>query len=55
MSPNHPAIDLAVIGGTGVYALAELADVETVSATTRYGAPSGPIRIGRLAGRRASP
>jgi 5'-methylthioinosine phosphorylase len=47
-------IDLAVIGGTGVYALAELADVETALPTTRYGAPSGPIRIGTLAGRRVA-
>ncbi|MCJ0824394.1 S-methyl-5'-thioinosine phosphorylase [Luteimonas sp. 50] len=54
MSPTHPAIDLAVIGGTGVYALAELADVETVATATRYGAPSGPIRIGTLAGHRVA-
>ena len=47
-------LDLAVIGGTGVYALAELAEVETVDATTRYGAPSGPVRIGTLAGRRVA-
>ena len=42
------AIDLAIIGGTGVYALADLADVETQLPDTRYGAPSGPIRIGRM-------
>ena len=54
MSPTHPAIDLAVIGGTGVYALAELADVETLTTATRYGAPSGPIRIGMLSGRRVA-
>ena len=47
-------IALAVIGGTGVYALAELADVETIQATTRYGAPSGPVRIGTLAGQRVA-
>jgi len=41
-------IDLAIIGGTGVYALADLADVETQLPDTRYGAPSGPIRIGRM-------
>ena len=46
------AIDLAVIGGTGVYALAELEGVESFEPHTRYGAPSGPIRIGTLAGRR---
>lgn len=47
-------IDLAVIGGTGVYALAELADVATIESDTRYGAPSGPIRVGTLAGRRVA-
>lgn len=48
------AIDLAIIGGTGVYALADLADVETIEPQTRYGAPSGPIRIGTLAGHRVA-
>jgi len=47
-------IQLAVIGGTGVYALADLADVETLQPVTRYGAPSGPLRIGRLAGKRVA-
>ncbi len=41
-------IDLAVIGGTGVYSLARLEDVETHVADTRFGAPSGPVRVGRL-------
>ena len=45
-------IDLAIIGGTGVYALAELEGVESFEPQTRYGAPSGPVRIGTLAGRR---
>ena len=47
-------IDLAIIGGTGVYALGELADVETRQPDTPYGAPSGPIRIGALEGRRVA-
>ncbi len=47
-------IDLAVIGGTGVYALAELDDVETRQPVTRYGAPSGPVRIGTVQGRRVA-
>jgi len=47
-------IDLAVIGGTGLYALAELQDVETQQPVTRYGALSGPVRIGTLAGRRVA-
>ncbi len=46
------ALDLAIIGGTGVYALAELADVETFEPQTRYGVASGPVRIGTFAGRR---
>ena len=41
-------IALAVIGGTGVYRLAALEDVEARHVDTPYGAPSGPLRIGRL-------
>jgi 5'-methylthioinosine phosphorylase len=41
-------IALAVIGGTGVYRLAALEDVETRHFDTPWGAPSGPLRIGRL-------
>ena len=47
-------IELAVIGGTGVYALGELADVESHQPVTPYGAPSGPVRIGTFAGRRVA-
>lgn len=47
-------IDLAIIGGTGVYALANLGNVETQQPVTPYGAPSGPIRIGTLAGKRVA-
>lgn len=47
-------LDLAIIGGTGLYALADLQDVETHQPVTRYGAPSGPIRIGLLAGKRVA-
>lgn len=53
MTMREP-IDLAVIGGTGVYALAELEDVEALTPTTRYGAASGPVRVGTLAGRRVA-
>ncbi|QQP96400.1 S-methyl-5'-thioinosine phosphorylase [Lysobacter enzymogenes] len=45
-------IDLAVIGGTGLYRIAELQDVESHQPVTRYGAPSGPVRVGTLGGRR---
>ena len=44
-------IALAIIGGTGLYALADLQDVETHQPVTRYGALSGPVRIGTFAGR----
>ncbi len=47
-------IDLAIIGGTGVYALAELEDVHRHQPVTHYGAPSGPVRIGNLFGRRVA-
>ena len=47
-------IDLAIIGGTGVYRLAALADVESQLPETRYGLPSGPVRIGTLAGKRVA-
>ena len=48
------SIDLAVIGGTGVYKLGELADVETHQPVTPYGAPSGPVRVGTYAGKRVA-
>lgn len=47
-------LDLAIIGGTGVYRLAELEDVETHAAETRFGMPSGPARVGRLRGKRVA-
>ncbi|MFT3756920.1 MAG: S-methyl-5'-thioinosine phosphorylase [Pseudoxanthomonas sp.] len=47
-------ITLAIIGGTGVYKLADLQDVETHAPQTRFGVPSGPVRIGRLRGQRVA-
>lgn len=52
--PAVPELALAIIGGTGLYALADLQDVEIHQPVTRYGAPSGPIRIGTLAGKRVA-
>ncbi|RXR00944.1 S-methyl-5'-thioinosine phosphorylase [Pseudoxanthomonas composti] len=48
------AISLAVIGGTGVYGLATLDEVETRAVTTPYGDPSGPVRVGTLLGHRVA-
>ncbi len=42
------SIDLAIIGGTGVYALAELDDVQAHLPETPYGMPSGPVRTGTM-------
>ena len=53
-APDQTAIELAIIGGTGVYALAELQDVETHQPVTKYGPASGPVRIGTLAGSRVA-
>ena len=41
-------IDLAIIGGTGFHALAELVDVQMHLSETPYGVPSGPVRIGTM-------
>lgn len=47
-------IALAVIGGTGVYKLADLQDVQAYDIDTRFGAPSGPVRVGLLGGQRVA-
>jgi 5'-methylthioinosine phosphorylase len=49
-----PGIALALIGGTGLYQFAGLQDIETHQPVTRYGALSGPVRVGTLAGRRVA-
>ncbi|QNP42049.1 S-methyl-5'-thioinosine phosphorylase [Lysobacter terrestris] len=45
-------IELAIIGGTGLYKLAELQDPEAHQPVTHYGALSGPVRVGILDGHR---
>jgi 5'-methylthioinosine phosphorylase len=42
-------IAFAVIGGTGLYQLATLENIETLDCDTVYGKPSAPVRIGQLA------
>jgi 5'-methylthioinosine phosphorylase len=54
MPGTSEPIALAVIGGTGLYRLASLGEVETLEGDTRYGAPSGPVRVGRIAGKRVA-
>lgn len=47
-------VDLAVIGGTGVYRLPGLDWQDAVSVQTPFGPPSGPIRIADIRGRRVA-
>ncbi len=49
---SNPSADVAVIGGTGFYAF--LPDAEEHTVDTPYGAPSAPIAIGTVAGRRVA-
>jgi 5'-methylthioadenosine phosphorylase len=44
--------DLGIVGGTGLYDLPGLEDVEEVVLETPFGSPSSPLRLGRLDGRR---
>jgi 5'-methylthioinosine phosphorylase len=48
------SIELAVIGGTGLYRLAALQDEQSSDADTLYGRPSAPVRVGLLSGRRVA-
>ena len=54
MAAPHEDVVLAVIGGTGVYALAELGDAQAFTPQTCYGAASGPVRVGTFAGKRVA-
>ncbi len=48
------AARLGVIGGTGLYQMAGLTDLEERQIMTPFGAPSDPITIGTLAGERVA-
>ncbi len=54
MKVDSPPVDLAVIGGTGVYAFPGLGNPERREVPTRWGAPSSPIVIGEVAGSRVA-
>jgi 5'-methylthioadenosine phosphorylase len=49
---THPTI--GIIGGSGLYDMAELADREEQSIKTPFGDPSGPYVIGTLRGKRVA-
>ena len=44
-------VELAVIGGSGLYEMEALEAVEEISVNTPFGEPSAPILIGRIAGK----
>jgi 5'-methylthioinosine phosphorylase len=45
---------LAIIGGSGLYALPDFALLETIEADTPWGTASGPLRVGTLFGARVA-
>jgi 5'-methylthioadenosine phosphorylase len=47
-------IHIGIIGGSGLYDMAELTDREEKSITTPFGDPSGPYVIGTLRGKRVA-
>jgi 5'-methylthioadenosine phosphorylase len=47
-------IQIGIIGGSGLYDMAELTDREEKTVTTPFGAPSGPYVIGTLRGKRVA-
>src|SRR5215216_7084448 len=47
-------VEIGIIGGSGLYDLAELTDREEVSLTTPFGEPSGPYVVGTLGGHRVA-
>ncbi|MEI8132106.1 MAG: S-methyl-5'-thioadenosine phosphorylase [Leptolinea sp.] len=50
---SNPPI-LGVIGGSGLYAISSLKDVETFEIETPFGKPSSPVIVGTLAGKRVA-
>ena len=48
-------VQIAVIGGSGLYAIPGVADVQELRVPTPFGVPSDKISVGRLSGVRCSP
>ena len=48
------AVQIGIIGGSGLYDMAELVDRETISIQTPFGDPSGPYVVGTLRGHRVA-
>ncbi|HVA62837.1 MAG TPA: hypothetical protein VNF74_03855, partial [Terriglobales bacterium] len=48
------AIEIGIIGGSGLYAMPGLSEVEERTIETPYGAPSDALVVGRLEGARVA-
>ena len=48
------SVQIGIIGGSGLYDMAELTDREEKSISTPFGEPSGPYLIGTIGGKRAA-
>ena len=48
------ATKIAVIGGSGLYNMDQISDIETVEVDTPFGKPSGTIRVGSLSEKRVA-
>src|SRR5436189_4661277 len=48
------SVQIGIIGGSGLYDMAELTDREELSISTPFGDPSGPYVIGTLGGKRVA-
>ena len=48
------SVQIGIIGGSGLYQMAELTDLEERTMTTPFGDPSGPYVIGTLRGKRVA-
>src|SRR5918996_2606055 len=47
-------VDIGIIGGSGLYDMAEVTDRDEVTLTTPFGEPSGPYLLGTLRGKRVA-
>jgi 5'-methylthioadenosine phosphorylase len=54
MGSDTPIAEVGIIGGSGLYRLGTLEGARTVEVTTPFGAPSGPVTVGELGGRRVA-
>lgn len=54
MTTQLPRVDIGVIGGSGLYKIKEMTNVQTIELDTPFGKPSSPILIGELHGEKVA-